>query len=124
WVAVRGSLSWEALALFAIVFAWQFPHFHSIAWMYREDYRRANIKMLAALDESGRATRREILGWSLALIPISLLPVWLHFSGWIYFAAALLLGFAFFWSGLRLAQVKQAPSSSRSKERARQLLQA
>src|SRR5215469_6224076 len=77
WTAARGSLSWEALALFAIVFAWQFPHFHSIAWMHREDYRRANVRMLAAVDETGRAALREIVGWSVLLIPISLLPVWL-----------------------------------------------
>jgi protoheme IX farnesyltransferase len=124
WAAARGSVGWEAIALGAIVFAWQFPHFHSIAWMHRDDYRRANIRMLAAVDENGRATLREILGWSLLLIPISVVPVWLHLAGWIYFASAIILGAAFLWSGFRLALVKQPPSSARSKELARQLLQA
>jgi protoheme IX farnesyltransferase len=124
WVAVRGALGWEALALFGIVFAWQFPHFHSIAWLYREDYERADVRMLAVMDSDGRATLRQVLGWSLALIPISLTPVWLRLSGKIYFAAALLLGAAFLYAGVRLAALKLAPSSPNSKARARHLLQA
>jgi protoheme IX farnesyltransferase len=124
WVAVRGALGWEPLALFAIVFAWQFPHFHSIAWLYREDYERANVRMLAVEDRDGRATLLQVLGWSLALIPISLAPVWLRLSGKAYGVAALVLGAAFLWAGIRLAALKLAPSSPNSKARARQLLQA
>src|SRR3954468_7023056 len=56
WTALRGKLEWEAFALFAIVWVWQFPHFHSIAWLYSEDYRRAGIRMLPVVDASGRKT--------------------------------------------------------------------
>jgi protoheme IX farnesyltransferase len=124
WAAARGSLSWEAAALFAIVFAWQFPHFHSIAWLYREDYQRANIRMLAVLDRTGRATIREILIYSLLLIPVSVAPVWLQLSGRMYLVGAFLLSVAFFWCGVRLGALKMAPSAAHSKARARQLLQA
>jgi protoheme IX farnesyltransferase len=124
WAAARGSLSWEAAALFAIVFAWQFPHFHSIAWLYREDYERANIRMLAVLDRTGGATIREILIYSLLLIPISVAPAWLHLSGTMYVVGAFILSVAFFWFGVRLAALKMPPSAPHSKARARQLLQA
>ena len=124
WVAARGNVGWEALALFAIVFAWQFPHFHSIAWLYREDYERADIRMLAVIDGDGRATLRQVLGWALVLIPISLAPVWLHLAGRVYLAGAVALGLVFFWAAARLAALKLAPSAPASKARARQLLQA
>ena len=74
WAAARGSVSWEALALFAIVFAWQFPHFHSIAWLYREDYGNASIRMLPVVDSDGRSTINAILFYLIALVPVSLAP--------------------------------------------------
>ena len=56
WAAARGSLGPGAWVLFAILFLWQVPHFHAIAWMYREDYGRAGIRMLPVVDPEGRAT--------------------------------------------------------------------
>ncbi|MGH9555675.1 MAG: heme o synthase [Terriglobales bacterium] len=124
WTAARGALEWEAVALFAIVFLWQFPHFLSIAWLYREDYERAGIRMLPVVDTSGRATSREIVVYSLLLVPVSLAPTLLGMSGWIYLVGALLLSLAFLWSSVRLATMKAPPSAPQSKPRARQLLQA
>ena len=124
WTAAGGALSWEALALFAIVFCWQFPHFFSIAWLYREDYEEASIRMLPVVEPDGRSTARAVVLYSLALIPVSLAPVFLHMAGRIYLAGALLLGVAFLWTGARLAALRLPATSAQSKPRARQLLQA
>ena len=56
--AARGSLTAEAWILFGILFLWQFPHFYSIGWMYRDDYARAGIKMLPVVEPDGRSTAR------------------------------------------------------------------
>ena len=124
WTAVTGTLEWKALALFAIVFFWQFPHFLSIAWLYREDYERAGILMLPVIDRSGTATVRQILFYGVALIPVSLAPFFLHMSGWIYFGGAIALGIAYLWFGVRLARLKLPPTAAGSKKEARELLQA
>jgi len=122
WTAARGRLEVEALILFAIVFFWQFPHFHSIAWLYREDYENAAIRMLPVVDADGKSTIQAILFYLLALIPVSLAPTLLHMAGWVYFGGALVLGFGFLASGLRLANLRMSPEKPRSKQRARQVL--
>jgi protoheme IX farnesyltransferase len=124
WTAARGRLDWEALVLFGIVFLWQFPHFYSIAWLYREDYERGRIRMLPVVEADGRSTVREILLYSLALIPVSLAPAFLGMAGTIYLAGALVLGVALLWFGVRLARLHLPPTAARSKAAARQLLQA
>lgn len=92
WAAARGSLSREAWLLFAILFFWQFPHFLSIAWIYREDYARAGIRMLPVVDRSGDHTFRQIVVMSAILVPVSLLPAVMGLAGIRYFFAALVLG--------------------------------
>src|SRR6202030_4667859 len=62
--AARGRLEWGALAMFAIVFFWQFPHFFSIAWLYREDYAAGKISMVPAVEIDGRSTARQIIFYS------------------------------------------------------------
>src|ERR1700681_571817 len=124
WTAARGRLEWGALAMFAIVFFWQFPHFFSIAWLYREDYAAGKIRMLPVVEPDGKSTGRQILLYSLALIPISLLPVFLGMSGRLYLVGAVVLGIALLYFGWRLATLQVAPSTARSKQRALQLLQA
>jgi protoheme IX farnesyltransferase len=124
WTAARGRLEWGALVMFAIVFFWQFPHFFSIAWLYREDYEDGGIRMLPVVEADGKSTTRQILLYSIALIPISVLPTFLGMSGRLYLAGALALGLALFYFGWRLAALNLAPSTARSKQRARQLLQA
>src|SRR6267154_5914879 len=84
WVAATGRLDLGAWLLFAILFFWQFPHFHAIAWMYREDYARAGILMLPVVDPEGSRTFRQIVWFSLVLIPISLLPKYFDMVGHYY----------------------------------------
>jgi protoheme IX farnesyltransferase len=74
WAGASGRIDPPAWFLFAILFLWQFPHFLAIALMYREDYARAGYKMLPAFDREARFTRAEILGLTLVLVVITLLP--------------------------------------------------
>jgi heme o synthase len=124
WTAARGQLEWGALVMFAIVFLWQFPHFFSIAWLYREDYAAGDIRMLPVVESDGKATSRQILLYSLALIPASLSPTLLGMAGLIYLVSALVLGVSLFYFGLRLAALQAPLTAGRSKQRARHLLQA
>jgi protoheme IX farnesyltransferase len=102
--AARGELMVEAWILFAIIFIWQFPHFYSIAWMYREDYGRAGIRMLPVVEPDGVSTSRHILGFALLLIPASLLPGFLDMNGPWYLAAAVALGGLFLRAAVRVAR--------------------
>src|SRR5262245_5633741 len=88
WPAARTEMGLEALVLFGIMFLWQFPHFHAIAAIYRDDYARAGVHMLPVIEPNGRSTPRQIIVASLALIPVSLLPAYLSFSGRIYLISA------------------------------------
>jgi protoheme IX farnesyltransferase len=124
WVAVRGRIDPEAIVLFGIMFFWQFPHFHSIAWLYREDYENAGVRMLPVVESDGRSTVRAIMAYSVALLPVTLAPTLLGMTGWLYFAGAAVLGGALLWCSLRMATMKLAPIAPESKIRARQLLQA
>jgi protoheme IX farnesyltransferase len=117
YAAAAGRLGAEAWILFAILFFWQFPHFLSIAWMYREDYGRAGIVMLPVVEPDGRATARQIVICSLLLIPASLAPGYAHMSGRVYLFGALALGLVFLYAGLRVA-------FERTGARARQVLLA
>jgi protoheme IX farnesyltransferase len=103
YAAAAGAITREAWVLFAILFLWQFPHFYSIAWMYKEDYARAGILMLPVVEPDGRSTARQIVLYGLALIPVSLIPGMLGMSGRIYLVGALLLGLWFLYSGVRVA---------------------
>src|SRR6266853_2002121 len=124
WTAARGRLEWGALAMFAIVFFWQFPHFFSIAWLYREDYAAGKIRMLPVVEVDGRSTARQIIFYSVALIPVTLVPTFLGMAGTFYAACAVLLGLAMLYFGVRLAYLKAPITAAISKQRARQLLQA
>jgi protoheme IX farnesyltransferase len=124
WTAIRGRLNGEALVLFAIVFFWQFPHFHSIAWLYREDYENARIRMLPVVESDGRSTAFAIVMYALALVPVSLAPTLMRMSGWTYFAGALVLGLGMLWFSLRMWTMKLTPLVPESKLRARHVLQA
>jgi heme o synthase len=94
WAAASGGLSAGAWLLFAILFLWQFPHFHAIAWMYREDYARAGIQMLPVVDRDGIRTFRQIVLYAAALVFASLLPSVLGLTGILYFFGALVLSVA------------------------------
>jgi protoheme IX farnesyltransferase len=117
WTAARGEVTLEAWILFAILFLWQFPHFLAIAWMYREDYARAGIKMLPVVEPDGRVTGQQIVSYTLMLIPVSLMPPMLGIGGTVYTAGAIVLGLGFLYFGLRAAKLK-------TKWQARRLLMA
>jgi protoheme IX farnesyltransferase len=103
WTAATGHAGLEAWALFAILFAWQFPHFLAIAWMYREDYARAGILMLPVVEPEGRLTAQQIVIWTLVLVPVSLFPVALGTTGAVYFFGAFLLGLLFLGTSIHAA---------------------
>ncbi len=117
WTAARGEIDIAAWVLFAILFLWQFPHFLAIAWMYREDYGRAGIRMLPVVEPDGRVTGQQIILYALMLVPVSLLPAVLGISGKVYLFAALVLGILFLACSIRAAL-------SKSNQHARQLLLA
>jgi protoheme IX farnesyltransferase len=89
WTAATGKLDAGAWLLFAILFFWQFPHFHAISWMYREDYARAGILMLPVVDKDGTRTFRQIVLYAATLVAVSLLPAIMGFAGVLYFFGAL-----------------------------------
>jgi heme o synthase len=104
YAAARGTLGFEAWILFGIVFLWQFPHFLSIAWMYREDYSRAGYRMLPPDD--GQSMAWQMVLASLFLLPVSLAPGLIGAAGLPYLLGALLAGMIFSVYGLRLAMTR------------------
>jgi protoheme IX farnesyltransferase len=104
YAAASGVLDAGALALFLILFVWQFPHFYAIAWMYREDYARGGIRMLPVIEPDGESTARRIVACSLLLIPISLVPRLLGMTGSIYVFAAIAAGLVLLYYGVRLGR--------------------
>jgi len=92
WAAARGTLGIGALILFGIIFFWQFPHFLSLAWIYKEDYKQAGLHMLPSYGQSDNATAHQIIITSVGLLSVSLLPTFFKMSGWIYLLSALFLG--------------------------------
>src|SRR5262245_21756217 len=117
WTAARNAVGIEPMILFAILFFWQFPHFHAISTMYREEYRNAGIRMLPVVETDGRRTARQIVGYTVGLVLVSLLPTLLKFSGWVYFTGATILGLWFLYASVITAK-------QMSRERARYLLKA
>ena len=117
WVAATGSLDRGAWLLFAILFLWQFPHFHAIAWMYREDYARAGIQMLPVVDPEGVRTFRQIIWTAVGLIGVSLLPSVVGLTGMMYFFGSLVVS-------LGLLQVCVWAASQRTNVRAKWLMHA
>jgi protoheme IX farnesyltransferase len=117
YAAASGTLTWDAWILFAILFFWQFPHFYAIAWMYREDYERAGIRMLPVVEPDGESTARRILLYSLILIPISMVPKFLAMTGNLYLAGALAMGLLFLYAGVRV-------TFDRTRQQARRVLLA
>jgi len=122
WTAARGRIEWPAVALFAILFVWQFPHFMAIAWLYREDYGRAGIRMLPVVQPDGWSTVIEAITYAVLMIPVSLLPVWLHLAGPYYGIAAAVLGVVYLSYTIRFARITRARSTIESKMYARDLL--
>ncbi len=113
WVAARGELGAGAVALFALLFVWQLPHFFAIAWLYREDYARGRFPMWPVIDPSGKWTFRQITGTSILLTVVSLIPTWIGMTGRIYFAGAALLGALFVALAVVLARTGEDRAARR-----------
>jgi protoheme IX farnesyltransferase len=110
WTAARGSTFGGGWALFAIVFLWQIPHFMAIAWMYREEYRRAGFPMLPVLEPDGARTGRQAVLYAAALVPTSLLPA-LDVAGRLYLGTALGLGLALLALAVAFARARSDASA-------------
>jgi protoheme IX farnesyltransferase len=117
WAAATGHLDKGAWLLFLILFFWQFPHFHAISWMYREDYARAGIQMLPVVDRDGTRTFRQIIITAAMLVGVSVLPAVLGLTGVLYFFGALVLSTA-------LVQVCLWAAAEKTNVRAKWLMHA
>jgi protoheme IX farnesyltransferase len=130
WTAARGMIEWPGVALFAILFVWQFPHFMAIGWMYREDYGRAGIRLTATLPDARYAARSSVvqaLFYAVVMVPVSLWPFALGTAGYPYAAAALLLSTGYLWYTIRFARVARSGAEAAPSSRgtpARDLLRA
>jgi protoheme IX farnesyltransferase len=106
WAAVTGSVDLIPLVLFAIIFVWTPPHFWSLALFANDDYRRAKVPMLPVV-AGAKETRRQIVIYTLVLMPVTLAPWLLGFSGPVYAIAASVLGLGFLVSVWRVATDRQ-----------------
>ncbi len=122
WTAARGTIEWPAVALFAILFVWQFPHFEAIGWLYRDDYARAGIKVTAVASPGGRATAAQALFYAVLMVPVSLWPAWLGMTGRPYAVIAILLSTVYLLYTLRFTRITRDLTPAHSRRIARDLL--
>lgn len=104
WTSSANEISIGSLIVFGILFFWQFPHFLAIAVMYKDQYAKAGIKMLPAVEASGRITAQQIVIFTVLLLPISFGPFFIGLSGGIYLAASIVLGMWFLYEGIKSAR--------------------
>lgn len=112
WTAAGGDLDAQALALFAILFLWQFPHFLAIAWKYQDDYASAGLRMLPAVRPWPRITGLMAVGYALCLLAVSLWPTSLGMAGSAYAISAIVLGAMYLGASLRFA-LHETPQTAR-----------
>ena len=103
WLAAGGRLDWTAASLFGLLFLWQFPHFLAIAWLHRDDYCAAGLRMLPAGRSLPHVTGLLAVGYALGLIPVSLLPAYFGLAGLAYSATALVLGIVYLIASIQFA---------------------
>src|SRR5882672_9177416 len=113
WAAATGRLDPGAWALFAILFAWQHPHFYAIAWLFREDYRKAGFKMLPVVEPSGKRMFRQTIVFSILLLAVSLLPTVVGVTGKPYFCGALLGGVLMILIAIQFARERELADARR-----------
>jgi protoheme IX farnesyltransferase len=122
WTAARGRIEWQGVALFAILFVWQFPHFMAISWLYRDDYARAGIRMLPVVQPDGWSTVAEALFFAVVMIPVSLVPWRLGMAGTAYAVLAVALGLVYLAYTIRFARILRTDDDTESRMLARDLL--
>ncbi|HYJ90640.1 MAG TPA: heme o synthase [Pyrinomonadaceae bacterium] len=106
WTAATGDITLVAWMLFATQFLWQFPHFLSIAWLYRDQYAKAGILMLPVVEPTGKLTARQIVLFTIMLVPVSLAPFFFHASGLLFLIGATAVGIWFLWSSIQAARTR------------------
>jgi protoheme IX farnesyltransferase len=104
WTAAGQPLDLTAFALFGLLFFWQFPHFLAIAWLHRDDYAAAGLRMLPGVQPLPRVTGLMATGYALGLVPISLIPAWLGLAGTWYAVTAVVLGLAYIIASIDFAR--------------------
>jgi protoheme IX farnesyltransferase len=112
WTAARGVIEWPGVALFAILFLWQFPHFMAIGWMYREDYARGGIRIAATVPDTGYAARSSAIQavfYALLMFGAALWPFALGTAGYAYAVAACILSAGYLWYSIRFASIVRSP---------------
>ncbi len=107
--AATGGFTVDGWTLFALLACWQLPHFYAIAWMYRDDYRVAGLRMVSTDDPTGRRTGRHAAVSALVLLPVSLLPSIIGHSGLFYAVVAASLSLVFLAMALRFARHPDRP---------------
>ncbi len=125
WVAARGLIEWPAVALFAILFVWQFPHFMAIGWLYRTDYAKAGIRVTATqepISVAANSSALQALFYAVLMLPVSLWPTFLHITGLPYAVAAALLGGYYLTATIRFARIRRSPDAPENRTLARKLL--
>ena len=126
WTAARGLIEWPAVALFAILFVWQFPHFMAIGWMYRRDYAAAGIRVTATqadIRDAARSSVLQSLVYAVLMLPASLWLTGLHVEGLPYAVAATVLGCWYLYATIRFAGILRDPQDDATNRRlARNLL--
>ena len=127
WTAARGLIEWPAVALFAVLFVWQFPHFMAIGWLYRDDYRHGGIRLAATqqpITWAARSTVTQALFYAVLMLPVALWPWLLHITGKPYAIAATLLSLGYLWYTIRFAAILRNPADPATRTPARNLLKA
>ena len=109
--AARGHFSVEGWTLFALLACWQLPHFYAIAWLYREEYHAAGLRMVSVDDSSGRRTGIHAVLSAAILFPVSLLPAWIGSAGLFYGVVAAALSLGFLAMAIRFARKPGRPTA-------------
>jgi len=125
WTAARGLIEWPAVALFAILFVWQFPHFMAIGWMYRADYASAGIRVTATqqpLRWAARSSVIQALFYAVLMIPVSLWPTFLHTTGLPYAIVATVLGIWYLYATIRFTRILRNPEDPANRAIAKNLM--
>jgi protoheme IX farnesyltransferase len=113
WAATGRGMGVAAWSLFLVMFLWQLPHFLALAWLYRDDYGRAGMRMLSVGDDDGHRTFGQALLYAAALLPVSLVPTLVGLAGTVYFLSALLFGVWYVFAALGAARARSIPAARR-----------
>jgi protoheme IX farnesyltransferase len=126
WTAARGLIEWPAVALFSVLFVWQFPHFMAIGWLYRDDYRHGGIRLAATQQPiawAARSTVVQALFYAVLMIPTALWTTFLGVTGNVYAVIATALSLGYLWYTIRFATILKNPADT-NRTAARNLLKA